>query len=69
MDKIEDSKLRKAITEHIAENKDMSIEKLSEQIGITNRHLYYLMSGDKNPTLPVAKKIAEALGKTIDELF
>lgn len=64
MEKKEANKLRAAIDE-----KNITIERLSEETGITTRHIYYIMNGEKNPTLPVAKKIAETLGKTIDELF
>ena len=49
--------------------KGFTQKKLANAVGCKIRHIASLESGEKNPSLELAKKIAEVLGSTIDELF
>lgn len=49
--------------------KGFTQQKLADAVGCKIRHIASLESGEKNPSLELAKKIAEVLGSTIDELF
>lgn len=44
-------------------------EQLAELSGVKLRHIAYIEAGERNPSLSVAKKIAKALGKKVDDLF
>lgn len=51
------------------EGKKISLEMLSHNIGLSERHLRFIESGERNPSLQTAKKIADYLNSTIEELF
>jgi len=44
-------------------------QQLADKVGATRMTIVYLEKGKYNPSLKLAKKIARALGSTIDELF
>ncbi len=49
--------------------KGLSMTDLSFKSGISERYLYFIESGQKNPSLKTAKKIADALHESIDDIF
>lgn len=51
------------------EKENISLTKLSIQAGVSKRHLQFIETGDRNPSLIVAKKIADCLNSTVDEIF
>ena len=51
------------------ENVNVSLTELSQITGLSERHLRFIESGDRNPSLPVAKKIADCLGESVDKIF
>lgn len=42
---------------------------MSEYTGVSQRHLKFIEKGERNPSLLLAKKIADCLNATIEELF
>ena len=50
------------------EAKGMTQAELAEQLGITQAAFSYIENGDKSPSLPVAKRMAQILGTSIDHL-
>lgn len=42
---------------------------LSCYVGVSERHLRFIEDGKRMPSLPVAKKIADYLGCTIEDIF
>lgn len=53
----------------ILEKKDMTMEKLAFESGITKSHLSKVMSGQRNLGLENIDKIADTLGVDVEELF
>lgn len=51
------------------ERKKISLEMLSHNTGLSERHLRFIESEERNPSLQTAKKIADYLNSTIEELF
>ncbi|WP_371378330.1 helix-turn-helix domain-containing protein [Sporomusa aerivorans] len=49
--------------------KDMSGYELAKRSDVSQSHISDIIHGKKQPTLPVAKRIADALGVTIDDLI
>jgi putative transcriptional regulator len=47
----------------------LSVKDIANMAGISISHYYKIEEGIRNPTLMVAKKIAEILGKNMDEIF
>lgn len=47
----------------------MDATSLADQVGISVRHLQFIESGKRTPSLPVAKKIADCLDDTIENIF
>ena len=45
------------------------VEKLSKLLGISASYYYKIEQGTRTPGIVLAKKIANALGKTVDEIF
>ena len=45
------------------------VEKFALSIGISASHYYKIEQGKRTPNIFLAKKIADALNKTIDEIF
>jgi len=46
----------------------ITVYRLAQLTGITQSHVYRLVSGEQQPSLDVAGRIADALGVTVDEL-
>lgn len=49
--------------------KNFSICDLSKDTGISERYLRFIETGEKTPSLMTAKRIADSLNSTIDEIF
>lgn len=50
-------------------SKKLTMKDLSLKTGISERYLYFIENGEKNPSLKTAKKIAVALETTMDAIF
>lgn len=48
---------------------DMTQQDLADKVGATRMTIVFLEKGTYNPSLKLAKKVAAALGSSIDELF
>lgn len=48
---------------------ELSMKELSLSTGISERYLYFIENGEKNPSINTAKKISHALSKSIEEIF
>lgn len=51
------------------QSQKMTQEELAEKAGISRAYLSTVETGSAAPTINVAKSIAKALGKTLDEVF
>lgn len=51
------------------EKRNKSLKSMSEYTGVSQRHLKFIEKGERNPSLLLAKKIADCLNATIEELF
>lgn len=51
------------------EKERISLTELSAYTGVSERHLRFIENGDRTPSLPVAKKIADCLHGTVDDIF
>lgn len=55
--------------------KSLRIEKgytqleLAKKVGVTQRHIAFIESGDRDPSLELASKISKIFNATIDEVF
>ena len=49
--------------------KNISISEISKCTGLTERYIRFIEAGEKTPSLATAKKIADALDGTVDEIF
>ncbi|HHW57790.1 MAG TPA: helix-turn-helix transcriptional regulator [Clostridia bacterium] len=47
----------------------LSVKDIANTVGISTSHYYKIEEGVRNPTLKIAKKIAEILEKNVDEIF
>lgn len=52
----------------LRESKDIPQGKLAEKVGITGAMMSFIESGEKIPSLAVAKRIAKELGVSLDYL-
>ena len=57
------------ILKKVRETKGLSQTELAYKAGITPRYIAFIESGDRNPSLKVAKKIADILNSTVDDIF
>lgn len=48
---------------------DKPQKEIADKVGITTSHYGFIENGDRQPSLKVAKKIADVFGKRIDEIF
>lgn len=48
---------------------NLSQDQLASAVGVTQRYIGFLEAGDRTPSLKVAKKIADLLGATVDDIF
>lgn len=51
------------------EKSNMSLTELSNNVEISERHLRFIESGNRTPSLNIAKRIADCLSSTIDDIF
>ena len=50
-------------------NRNISVSQLSREAEISERYLRFIESGEKNPSLKTAKKIAKCLNLGVDDIF
>lgn len=50
-------------------NAGLSQSKLAQKIGVTIRYISAIETGSRTPGFKLAKKIADTLDKTVDEIF
>ena len=48
---------------------NLSQDQLASAVGVTQRYIGFIEAGDRTPSLKVAKKIADALDSTVDDIF
>jgi putative transcriptional regulator len=53
----------------IIDNKNLKIIDILEQTKLSKSYLYDVMNGLSVPSLVIARKIADALGVTVEEVF
>ena len=53
----------------IRQEKRLSQSDLAKLIGVTDRYVAFLETGDRTPSLKIAKKISEILNKSVEEIF
>ena len=53
----------------IMDKQDITGYELAKRTNVSTSHISDIINGKKQPTLPIAKRIADALGVTIDELI
>jgi putative transcriptional regulator len=51
------------------ESNGLNVAELAEKAGISKWYYYKIEAGTRNPTMDQAKRIADILGETVDELF
>lgn len=47
----------------------LSQDQLASAVGVTQRYIGFIEAGDRTPSLKVAKKIADVLNSTVDDIF
>lgn len=52
----------------LLEEKELSQAELADEVGVTPTYMSYILRGLRTPAVDVAKRIAERLGVTLDEL-
>ncbi|MFI2132867.1 helix-turn-helix transcriptional regulator [Lysinibacillus fusiformis] len=60
--------MRKNLIE-LRKTKKLSVNKISQQLGISTSHYYKIESGIRNPNFILAGKIAKLFNCTVDEIF
>lgn len=48
---------------------NLSQDQLASAVGVTQRYIGFIEAGDRTPSLKVAKKIADVLDSTVDDIF
>jgi putative transcriptional regulator len=51
------------------EERDWTQEQLAERVGVTRQTILFLEKGKYNPSLRLAHRIAQALERSIEEVF
>lgn len=59
MNKVKDKRIEKNLTQL----------ELANLVGVTPKYIGFIENGERNPSLQVAQKIANALGYGIDDIF
>lgn len=54
---------------NIRESRGLSQTELAYKVGVTPRYVAFIETGDRNPSLKTASKIAEVLNTTVDDIF
>lgn len=57
------------LVKHLRNKKDISQADLAKRLGMSQSHLSDIEGDNKNPSAKVLKKLADALGFTMDEFF
>ncbi len=53
----------------IRNNQEFSVRRLSELSGVSITHISFIENEKTTPTITIARKLANALNTTIDDLF
>lgn len=53
----------------IRTHSNITISELSKNSKVSERYLRFIETGDKTPSLKTAKKIADSLNTSVDEIF
>jgi len=53
----------------IRKSLNMTGVELAKKVGVSHSLIYMIEGGYRNPSMKLAKKIAKALGKSLDEIF
>lgn len=53
----------------IRKNKNISVDEIASKLNISESFYYKIESGDRNPTIALAKEISNFLHVDIDEIF
>ena len=53
----------------IRQSKNISGIELAKMVKVSHAMIYMIESGTKNPSMKLARKIAKALGTSLDEIF
>lgn len=53
----------------LRQSKNISMTELSFEARVSERYLYLIEKGEKNPSLKTARKISSALGESIEDIF
>lgn len=57
------------LLKNIRKERGLSLEKLAKMTGISSSHLNYIENNEKEPSLSVMVRIAQALSVNITELY
>lgn len=60
--------MRKRLKE-LREERNLSVEEISKELGISASHYYKIESGIRNPKFNLAGRFANFFGTNVDELF
>lgn len=55
--------------QNIRRSKNISVGEMARQLKISKSYYYKIERGVRNPTLALAKKIAEIFGEPVDNIF
>lgn len=53
----------------IRERKNISQTELAVNVGVSVRHIAFIESGDRKPSLDLAFKISKSLGVSLEDIF
>lgn len=53
----------------IRKNQQMTGVELASLVGVSHSMIYMIENGDRTPGMTLAKRIADALGKSIEDIF
>ena len=62
-------KTKENLVKNLRTELNLSQNDLAVKVGVTPKYIGFIENGERNPFLLVAKRISEALGKSIDEIF
>lgn len=53
----------------VREDKGISTTQLAASVGVSARHIAFIESGERNPSIDLAFNIAKSLGVKFDDIF
>ena len=62
-------KIKRKKIKELRKQYGLSVKDIANTVGISTSHYYKIEEGIRNPTLKIAKKIAEILGGNMEEIF